>query len=136
MTFLRWHFQIILATAYLAIGFGLGYLWAHRGTPTLPPASCFDVSESKLRPPTHNLMSDLDCSFEPCIVGMVSNKCDRPFRAVFLDFNLYDGSDVQIGTADGLVQNLQPHAKARFTAAITGNPKIKSFRLVHIAVEQ
>ena len=133
--FLRWHFQVILAVAYLAIGFGAGYFWAHRGT-SLPPASCFDVSESKLRPPTHNLMSDGDCAIEQCIVGTVSNKCDRQFRAVFLDFNLLDGSDVQIGSADGLVQNLQPHGKARFTAAITGNPRIKKFRLVHIAVEQ
>src|SRR6267142_1537610 len=125
--FLRWHFQAILAAAYLAVGFAAGYLWAHRSRASLPPASCFDVSESKLRPPTHNLMADLDCAIEQCIVGTVANKCDRQFRAVFLDFNLFDGSDVQIGTADGLVQNLQPHGRARFTAGITGNPKIKTF---------
>ncbi len=136
MTFLRWHFQIILAAAYLAIGFGAGYLWAHRDSASLPPGSCFEVSESKLRPPTHNLVSDLDCSFEPCIVGTVSNKCDRQFRAVFLNFNLLDGSDVQIGSASGLVQNLEPHTKARFAAAITGDPKIKKFKLARIAVEQ
>jgi hypothetical protein len=72
---------------------------------------------------------------DSCIVGIVSNTCDRAFRAVFLDFNLLDSSDVQIGSADGYVQDLQPHGKARFAAAI-GNLKIKKFKLVHIAVEQ
>jgi hypothetical protein len=55
---------------------------------------------------------------------------------VFLDSNLLDSSEVQIGTADGDVENLQPHGKARFMAPIAGNPKIKKFKLVHIAVEQ
>jgi hypothetical protein len=136
MAFLRWQFQVILAAAYLAIGFGAGYLWAHRDNASLPPSSCFDVSESKLRPPTHNLTSDLDCAIEQCIVGTVSNNCDRPFRAVFLDFNLFDDSDVQIGSVDGRVQNLEPHGKARFAAAITGDPKVKKFRLARIAVER
>ncbi len=67
---------------------------------------------------------------------MVSNNCDHSFRAVFLDFNLFDGSDVQIGSAGGLVQNLEPHGKARFTASITDNPKIKRFKLTRISVEQ
>jgi len=133
---LHWHIQATLAAAYLAIGFGAGYLWADRSRASLPPASCFELSESKLRPPTHDLMSDLNCAIEQCVVGTVSNKCDRPFRAVFLDFNLFDGSDVQIGSAEGLVQDLGAHGKARFTAGIKGNPKIKSFKLVHIAVQQ
>jgi len=132
--FLRWHFQVILTAAYLAIGFGAGYLWAHRRTMSLPSTSCFDVSEAKLRPPTNNLTSDPLCAIYPCIVGIVSNKCERAFPAVFLDFNLLDGSDVQIGSADGLVNNLQPHTKARFQAAITGNSKVKKFKLVRIAV--
>lgn len=134
--FLRWHVQFILTAAYLSIGFGAGYWWAHRGVTSLPPASCFDVSEAKLRPPTKNLMSDPQCMLNSCIVGVVSNTCDRAFRAVFLDFNLMDSSEVQIGTADGDVQNLQPRGKARFMAPIVGNPQIKKFKLVHIAVEQ
>jgi hypothetical protein len=134
--FLHWPFQVILTAAYLSIGFGAGYFWAHRGTASLPSASCFDVSEARLMPPTNKLTGDPQCIINSCIVGVVSNTCDRAFRAVFLDFNLLDSSDVQVDSADGDVQNLQPHGKARFTAAIVGNPKIKKFKLVHIAVEQ
>ena len=107
--FLRQPFQVSLAVAYLAIGFGAGICWAHRTS--LPPSSCFTVSETKIRPATHDLR-EAECAIDSCIVGTVSNNCDRTFRAVFLDFNLLDSSDVEIGTTDGLVQNLEPHNNA------------------------
>lgn len=130
--FLRWPFQVSLAVAYLAIGFGAGIYWSHRTS--LTPASCFTVSETKIKSATHDLR-DEECAINSCIVGVVSNNCEHTFRAVFLDFNLLDSSDIQIGTADGLVQNLEPHSKARFTALITGDAKVKRFKLVRITVE-
>lgn len=131
--FLRWPFQVSLAVAYRAIGFGAGIYWAHRTSQT--PSSCFTV-ETKLRPPTHDLCGDeAACAIDSCIVGTVSNNCERTFRAAFLDFNLFDNSDVQIGTAQGLVQDLEPSTEARFTAPITGNVKVKKLKLVRITVE-
>lgn len=65
-----------------------------------------------------------------CIVGMVSNNCGVLLSAVYLDFNLFDSSGVQLGSVTAAVDNLEPHGKARFTAVIPGKPKIKEFKLV------
>lgn len=121
-----------LAVALSAVGFVLGYLWPHKAASVSGAQGCFEVSDVKLQGPLHS--GPIPCNISPCIVGMVRNTCAQRFDTIWLTYNLYDSSGVQVGSTDGMVQNLGPHSTARFWALVEAVPKAPKFKLTKIAV--
>ncbi len=52
------------------------------------------------------------------IVGIVVNESDRQYDYVQVSINLYDGSDVQVGSTFDNVNNLEPGGTWRFRALV------------------
>ncbi|HYT23027.1 MAG TPA: FxLYD domain-containing protein [Candidatus Polarisedimenticolia bacterium] len=122
----------------LGAGFGLGYLWAHKQAKPLPATKaasdstgpCIEVLDAKLDQPDPNGVGA--CTLYPCVTGIVRNKCDRRFLSVLVVYNLYDETDVQVGSTQDSVSNLEPQGRARFGAQFLASPKIKQFKLVRV----
>ncbi len=130
---MRWLKHVFVAILLIAVGFVLGYLWPHSTRNAVSNAQgCFEVSDVKLQKPLHSGLST--CDGFPCIVGIVRNTCAQRFDAIWLTYNLYDGSGVQVGSTDGMVQNLEPQGTAHFWAKVDETPKTVKFRLTKIAV--
>jgi hypothetical protein len=124
---------LVLAVALIAAGVGFGYYrWGRDGTSVNSAQGCFEVSDVKLRPAAHSGL--LTCDIFPCIVGIVRNKCDQRFSTVWLTYNLYDHSGVQVGSTDAMISDLEPHGKARFGAEVGNVPKFARFKLIKAAV--
>ena len=123
---------LFLAVALIAAGFVSGYFWPHNEASLSGAQECFAVSDVKLQKPLHSGLSV--CDISPCIVGIVRNTCGQRFDTIWLAYNLYDGSGVQVGSTDGMVQNLEPHSTARFWGLLSDAPKAVRFKLTKIAV--
>lgn len=50
------------------------------------------------------------------LTGVATNVSDKPLKAVFLNFNLYDDNQVLVGNAIASAQNLSPGQDWRFRA--------------------
>ncbi len=130
---MRWLLYFLVAALLTAVGFVLGYRWPRNaGNAVSSAQGCFEVSDVKLQKPLHSGLST--CDGFPCIVGILHNTCAQRFDAIWLTYNLYDGSGVQVGSTDGMVQNLDPHGTAHFWAQVDEAPKTVKFRLTRIAV--
>jgi hypothetical protein len=129
---MRWLMYLLIAILLTAVGFVSGYFWPHNAASVSPAQGCFEVSDVKFQRALHSGLSS--CDIFPCIVGNVRNTCAQRFDAIWLTYNLYDTSGVQVGSTDGMVQNLEPHSTARFWAQLDDTPKAPKFKLTKIAV--
>jgi len=130
---MRWLIYLLGAALLIGVGFVLGYRWPrHVANDVSTAQGCFEVSDVKLQQPLHSGLSE--CDISPCIVGLVRNTCAQRFDVIWLKYNLYDGSGVQVGSTDGMVQNLDPHGAAHFWAHVDEKPKTLKFKITSIAV--
>ena len=128
----------VAGVVLLGAGFGLGYLWAHRQPKPIPQTEaaadsktpCIEVLDAKFDPPDPNAAGA--CTLYPCVAGIIQNTCERRFFSVLLVYNLYDESDVQVGSTQDSVSNLEPHGRAHFGAQFLASPRIKKFKLVQV----
>jgi hypothetical protein len=124
---------LFLALLLIAVGFVSGYFWPHNASNAVSSAQgCFEVSSAKLQPPQHSGFTP--CDAFSCIVGSVRNICAQRFNTIWLTYNLYDSSGVQIGSTDGMVENLEPHSMAHFWAEVDDTRRVSKFKIIKVAV--
>lgn len=129
---MRWLTYALLAILLVAAGFVLGYRWPHNSRDVSSAQGCF-VVDAKYQPARHSGLTECDVS--RCIVGTVQNRCAQRFDTIFVNYNLYDNSGIQVGTANGLIQSLDPNGAAHFWALVSEDvPKGFKFKLINISV--
>lgn len=98
----------VMATCVACVGFS-----ASRVAREMQDA---DLAKSKLRLVPGWQFASGEYSSE--ITGSVVNESDREFKSVMIEFNIYDRSGSQVGTASDTVSNLEPGKTWRFKASV------------------
>ena len=68
------------------------------------------------------------------ITGILENTSSVPYETLFIEFNLYDASGNQIGTASDLLSNLQAGGTWKFEAGILNEDAVR-FELVSVSFQ-